>query len=699
MRGRQQICILCRNIGRPARIIPNGRRAASQLRSLEPYDASKLILDLDAVDSKYVRRYEDQQEEQTTWPPVSVRDNTKAQVEGWKWRDPKAVPDLYRPNAVDFMRYALVDDTWKESAHKNAFLRRVLSKCLLPGLGKFKDHIKWLRAYEVLPYKVEQLLHIPNEQILQGIELAFSDCNTLYEISRITALMTNTVDGCKLVSSNGAFILHTIGGQVPLKNLRRMDTLKYINAVIQKLETIGVDPGPQWYGAGMNNAAKTLSYPALKKYIDIAMTKKDTDEKIDMKHLRLGLEYAVSWPINTEGRRRERSIDKKDSKGDLLRLLTGWDNLGVPEGDEKRKPCFALLLQDDRAMYEAYIKNLAKLEAYEALWYEFNHVDLTPTPGCTSKSDDSALFELANLFARAFIPLRDPLQALKVLSKQKRMRSSDRDQTFRKEDPTPSSSDAQPQFSIRDHASLSSEDQIPSNSESHTTPNEDVTRSTSILSIPGLSQDGLFELRRALAKKYLMMEVYDVDKGSLFEDLKRLELYTPGNMSDLLSVLSAYWTKFQDNKIRKWIHDHGPNNRVCRMAAIGVSRRLAAIGEEWKIRDDISDWYVPEEVQRLERLQADLHSPVPWTETEDDLLQEMVSSSWPGGAGDRTPEDWRDMAERMASKTEALGIYERYYSGNVLMKRYNSLAGEAAAALGPTIAKVSATAGQGGNGP
>ena len=317
MQGHQQICILCRNIGRPARIILPGQRAASQLRSLEPYDASKLILDLDAADCKYVRRYEDQQEEPTTKSPTRV---AKGIAETRKRLDPKAIPDLYRPNAVDFMRYALVDDTWKFSAHKNAFLRQVLSKCLLPGLGKYEDHIKWLRAYEILPYKVEQLLNVPDEQVPQSIESAFRDCKTLYEFRRITAIMTNTVEGCKFVSSNGASILHAIEPQVPGTQRRRRAILRYINAVIQKLETKGVNPGPQWYGAGLYTAAITLSYPALKRYIDMAL-QNDKIERVDLKRVRAIFDNVLSWPFDNKGRRRLRYIDKKDSgKGDFLRV-------------------------------------------------------------------------------------------------------------------------------------------------------------------------------------------------------------------------------------------------------------------------------------------------------------------------------------------------------------------------------------------
>jgi hypothetical protein len=114
-------------------------------------------------------------------------------------------------------------------------------------------------------------------------------------------------------------------------------------------------------------------------------------------------------------------------------------------------------------------------------------------------------------------------------------------------------------------------------------------------------------------------------------------------MSDIVSVLSAYWTEAQDYKIRKWMHDHGPNNLVVQMAKTGVGRKLVDLGEEWETRRDINEWYVPEDVQRLKRLQVDLLNLKPWTEAEDGP-EMIVSNSWPGGVDDCTPEDGKDMA-------------------------------------------------------
>jgi hypothetical protein len=585
MQGRRRICILCRNIGRPARSILHNRREASQLRSLEPYDATKLILDLDAADCKYVRKLGDQLEYKTQLPPLPPRNSPKAIVEararkkGRTLLDPKEVPDIYRPAPIDFIRYAL-DNVW--ARRKNGPLRKILSKCLPAGLGKYEDHIKWFRAYEVLPYKVEKLLHGPNEQAVQGIESALNYSTSIDELSRITSLLTRTVEGCKFVASNGALFLDRVGMKPP-SDLKRRGTgtqrkLKYINAVIQKLQAMGVDAGPQWYKAGLENAVKALHCPALKKYIDIAFTRKDIFK------LRSTIEQTVAWSFDV------RDIDENNSmKDDLLNLLTGWENLGVPEGDEHRKPCFALLLNDDLGMYEAYIDALDKLGAYNALWHELYHLDSPRISPRTSSSDNVALFEPAEVFDQVLTRLRSPLEALKVLNMQWQTRNGD------KEELVPSSSACQ----------------VPSNETHIASSNEGNFPSRSILSTPGLEQDRRMKLRRALAKKYLTAEFYDVNKQSLLQVLKSLGLYTPENMSDIVSVLSAYWTENEDQKIRKLVAGYESKSSTFRRAVMGIDRRLDIVGEGWESRGDINGWYVSEDVRRLKQLRDDLHNPKP----------------------------------------------------------------------------------------
>jgi hypothetical protein len=570
MQGRQQICILCRNIGRPARNILHGRREASQLRSLEPYDASKLLLDLDTPENKHVREYK--HEHSVQLPPSAVRKKgeaeTKAQEKGFVKQEPRNVPDIYRPTPMDFMRYALTDDEWDWSKKgRNGSLRRILLKCLPFNLGGYEDHIKWLRAYEVLPYKVDKLLQGPEEAAVQGIESTLRDNKSVYALRRITSLLTRSVEGCKFVASNASLFLSKT-------RTRTEATLKYINSVIQRLETMGVDAGSDWYRAGLKSALKLAHSPAIKKYVDIAVRRKDVLK------LPKTLEHTVDWSSDAMNLKRVRDINGDGSEqDDLLKLLTGWESSGVPNGDEQQKPCIALLVKDDLEMQEACISALDKLGAYEALGYILSHIDPA------SRSASLALSAIQR-FNSPPINFKNPLQTLKLLKERKPVK------TILREEPT-SSNNAH---------------QTPPNNTDVASSNNAPVPSKSILSILELSQARRKRLRRALAEKYLRTESCDIDENALLRDLEGLDLYTSDNMSDILSILSAYWTQTEDQTIRKLVSDLGPGSPKVQQAMIEIDRRLKVLGGAWEVRDDISNWYVKDDLERLTRLRDDLHS-------------------------------------------------------------------------------------------
>lgn len=556
MQGRQQICILCRNVGRPKRHVLHGRREASQKRLLEPYDATKLVLDLDAHDSEYVRN--DQHEYSTLLPPLLPRNSPEELREANARKkarirlDAKNAPDIYRPNPVDIIEYALTDNPleWRT----RGYLRRVLSSCLPAGLGKFEDHIKWLRSYEVLPSNVEKLLHGPHEDAVQGVEAILEDLKTVSDLDRIISLLTRTSEGCKFVASNGTIFLNKIISPSQRK-------LKCINAVVQRLGGMGVDAGPQWHRAGLETALKGLCGPALKKYIDIAVKRKD------MFNLQNTLEHTLVWSFNA--RHDDENISVKD---DLLKLLTGWENSGFPEGDEQRKLCLALLTKDDLGFYGAYIDALDRLQAYNALWYEFNHISPSQVSMSTSKNDPAVSFERVKIFERVFMRLRNPLQMLKFLYKQRQPRSSDADE-------------------------------FPSKS---------------ILSTPRISRDRKMKIRNALEKNYRSEGFSDIAEERLRLDLELIDMYTPQNMSDMMAMLSAYWTKKHDQEVRQVIAGYAPTSPEYQQAVVRINRRLDAIGEDWESRSCIQDWCMVKRVKRLKKLRDDLHNPNSWSRVGDD---------------------------------------------------------------------------------
>lgn len=443
-----------------------------------------------------------------------VDDDAKPKEKAWERPDPKKIPDILRPNPVDYMAYALVDDSlWRYSKDKYGILRSVLSKYLLPGLGNYKDYIQWLRAYEVLPYKFEQNLSskIPDE----GIKSAILQCKNIHELGRITASITDTANGSNFLSSNGKWLVYVIeklfeGAKGKVLGLK----LKYINALFQKLEMMGIVPDEHISAAGLLYASQVSNCEAMYKYLKFALANKDggktQPEESIMTFHRQALVSAVSRVYGSLPPLTKASVgwDPIMWRRQLLRVLSSWE-FGVPIEEEERKPCFALLVHNID-MYVDYINALAKLRADYAILYEFNHPELTPILGISN--EEAKPLKGVEIFVNAFIGVDDPLQALKILNK---------------------------------HAQRNG-DQHSGEGDS---PKRNKITSKRMLLGSGLDGKQWATLRKALATKYMGKQNQPT---YLHRDLWKLNDFSINNMKDLKKIL---WSPFKNNEPVEWTDD------------------------------------------------------------------------------------------------------------------------------------------------
>jgi hypothetical protein len=318
--------------------------------------------------------------------------------------------------------------------------------------------------------------------------------------------MTKSTYGCRWISHNEDYLVNVIGKIFETTKPSSLPpTLKYINALVQKLEMMGVDPGLHLCGAGMLYAAKISNYMALKKYLDIAVAKGRTEQAESVSALyREALTSIVACIKNRAPKlTSESENDPMTWRQDLLRLLTGWES-GIPEEGEERKPCFALLVHDID-MYFIYVSALSDLHAEGALQYEFDHPE-TPIPVGGPK-DKAMLLNRAVLSAGASIAANDPLHAVKVLHEYA-------------------------QRSNNQTTTEVSEEKIPV-----------------ILTGTGLDQNRWAPLRKALVMKYMVKENQELH---LREDLQRLGLFSTKNLSYLVKILCI---PFKSNAPVKWSNE------------------------------------------------------------------------------------------------------------------------------------------------
>jgi len=187
-------------------------------------------------------------------------------------------------------------------------------------------------------------------------------------LSRVTGLVGQTSEGCKILSEYGAVIILGIRNCMrPSFNFE--EALRYVSGLCLNLLSKSIHIGPALCDAGIYFAARVGIFPALSRYINIAYVEDYPTSKTQL----LGLKWTYRQLEMTHNRARQ----------GVLSLLTGWKSSGIPDCDEVRKPSFAQLAQKSHAMYSAYVDALGKAGAREALWHEWLQPELTPMPSLT----------------------------------------------------------------------------------------------------------------------------------------------------------------------------------------------------------------------------------------------------------------------------------------------------------------------------
>lgn len=388
MRTSQGIWSLFQKVSRKNHITGLGTRAgSSSARKKEIFDASKLVLDLEAADSKYVRKFEETFNYELTLFTEKSKKLASSRVKQSPSEislAPQTTFDIFQATPPDFLCYALLGGPSSLETDLQHDLHRVFKRNgLAPRQGRFHDNIKWLRA---------NARSAPSPQSEQFVSKLLG-CSNISEIRRSISFIANTSGGAGFLASNCRVIVDV------MKDCHPIALLKIINALIQLLETEGLDPGPVLVEAGMFYAAAEGLLPSLKYYIARADAKNyaagrqrgDSIMKLANSVVsgRLGEgDWGKTEPLDG-GRGRAGQWHRRHA----LELLTGWEADGVPKENEKRAASFATIIHKDQAVYRCYIEALATLHASEALLYEFMHPDLV------SGSDD----EIARLFWEAFL--------------------------------------------------------------------------------------------------------------------------------------------------------------------------------------------------------------------------------------------------------------------------------------------------------
>jgi hypothetical protein len=427
------VCILCEYTIRSSRLNCAHQRAEfSQARfQIEPpaetFNASKLLLDLDAADSEFVRPYTEtlrepgnpDRQKSNCGKPKKVdimkfpgRKTTANVTHEQRNRMLRRVRDIYRATGADYLSLAINPRLRNGYSGLSPVLREIISRNGTSlTMRSFKRIIKDLKNNgdrELEPKEVTRKYgHLHDE----GTYLRLLDCKNLEDLRRTTHLMAMSLEGCRFLSNNAGTIVQALKSCRIHEGASTDRILSFINALTQRIEGQGVDPGEPLCDAGMYYAARSGCVTALRRYLEATVAYDYS--VVPSQHRMDALSVAVrcgskgqaltggDYPVLVAGRVRDATLD----------LLTGWDGDGVPSPGQYRKPCFASLINGNDMMYYRYITGLGRLQATDILWHEWMNPELTPIPesleqaGRRNNRPDIFIFAffLANDHTRAFL--------------------------------------------------------------------------------------------------------------------------------------------------------------------------------------------------------------------------------------------------------------------------------------------------------
>lgn len=418
MRGNGGIYLFCRHDLSLRSSPRSARRLASDIQR-EPYVLPRLVIDLDAADSKYVRQAEES--ELKDWHPrFSMKPQTSPRsIPNWNKRtilkkDRRGLSTI-QVTPPDLLTFALLGDPSGRWDPKTQYLRSIYRYLKLdPEDGV---NIKARQLTAGFTYNATERLslagmaeHKKNEAYLSR-QLRDSDDGGGYpHVARMISMLSTTKEGCSFLATRGNIIRKAINVCRKLQNQDNHQTivtskmvLLLLNNLRLSMESKGMYLPYEIASTALYYATKTWNLPAIRKYLEISP----------------GDPSRVSEPTKILSSLVSRLLDEPErATGSMmqatLELLTGWDgskDLVVP--GHRDLSFVSLFGRFERSSFSlAYLVGLAELGLKDTLQAEWE---------ADSRNAIRNVFWEANMklkaqsFAVAFLLAGDRDRALSIL--------------------------------------------------------------------------------------------------------------------------------------------------------------------------------------------------------------------------------------------------------------------------------------------
>ncbi|EKD21196.1 hypothetical protein MBM_00309 [Drepanopeziza brunnea f. sp. 'multigermtubi' MB_m1] len=386
--------------------------ASSPPRNFQPDVLPRLVIDLDAVNSKHVRKAEDPPvEDQLPWPHL-------ARNFGRAPRSSKIAIQHLRVNSADLWAYALLG-LQHSPTHEGTRLKLIAQSKRFDQM----DSIETIMAILIHGFSTDATKSLQaagfrsesHDRISKSLRLARRWC----ELRSIISMLSTTTEGCQFLATHGLDVSDGIRScrkaqAAPARYRFKQVTPKMILHLLNNFrisaESKSVGIGAPLCNTGLYYAAKKANLPAIRMYLQTARDHKYAPDSMARSGLNFLFKALYRDRPQLQGGTQEKEV---------LELITGWKGGIEPRAGEPRKTCFAYLAFGNvpsdfpESIYPVYIMGLGELGLSEALYAEWMSPD--PNRMDTMLRGDGHLRFRSHMFAIAFILADDTQRALEVL--------------------------------------------------------------------------------------------------------------------------------------------------------------------------------------------------------------------------------------------------------------------------------------------
>ncbi|KAF8859018.1 hypothetical protein BDZ45DRAFT_742832 [Acephala macrosclerotiorum] len=377
MRRNRGICLFCRHT-LSLRSSPRAAKRFASDSQREPYVLPRLVIDLDAADSKYVRQAEE--DELKEWRPESPKNpqTSPRSTPDWKQvrilrRDPRGLSTI-QVTPPDLLTFALLGDPSRGWGPKTQYLRSIYRYLQLD----LEDGVD-ARAIQL----TSEFTHNAKERLsragfaedkrrkayMSGQLGDFYDRGGYPHVARMISMLSTTKEGCSFLATRGNIIRRAIKCSRKAQNQDNRQTIVtsemvvlLLNNLRLSMESKGIYLNYEIAGMALHYAAKSWNLPAIRTYLEISSG--DPFRITSPAHILCSLvSRLLNEPEKAAGSTRQATLE----------LITGLDGSKNPVVSGHRDLSLASLFatQASNSFSLAYLVGLAELGLKDTLQAEW----------------------------------------------------------------------------------------------------------------------------------------------------------------------------------------------------------------------------------------------------------------------------------------------------------------------------------------